>query len=163
MKWFRPLRLLAIGLSAAVVGVGLAYGGWVPDYVFGGEELRLEGEHLRQVLRGQNNTLHDTHQLTLAVIAGRVTLLQAAAGFRAAHAETCAPYRARLDVFPGRSDEERLCRRVLEAVAQELQDEPSRRTAVLERLETELQDHLTKEGAVHLPPVDFPDDLYRAR
>jgi hypothetical protein len=102
------------------------------------------------------------------VIAGRRSLLQAAALFRELDRLPPGPFDlARLDgadaaaPIPGRTDDERYCRHVLAWVRTILNDAPPGRTeATVAQLGAEFHDVLRREGTVRLPdpstlePVD---------
>jgi hypothetical protein len=84
------------------------------------------------------------------LVAGRLTLFEAAAGFRAVQ-QTKERYVKPVPLsFLGKTDEERLCRQVLACVEQRLRDEPDQ-AAVVARLQQELEEHLGRDGTVHLP------------
>jgi hypothetical protein len=93
------------------------------------------------------------------LVAGRLTLLQAAAGFRAVEQIKEMYVRPVPLDFPGKTEEERLCRQVLAYAEQRLRDEPGQ-AAVVERLRQELQERLDRDGAVRLPA---PPDLGHPR
>jgi hypothetical protein len=88
------------------------------------------------------------------VMRGELTLLEAAAEFRAAEAdlppEVVGPT---LQVFPGQSYEEQLCRKVIRHV-QAFHDRSQRRLLVAERFKAELEEHLHKHGTVRLGTGD---------
>jgi hypothetical protein len=91
--------------------------------------------------------------ITANVITGRLGLLEAAAAFRAADAGLPSRVRVRLEgAFPGASDDERECRRVIRFVETAADVEPSWRTVVVGRLEAELQACL-HSGTARLPAV----------
>jgi hypothetical protein len=84
------------------------------------------------------------------LLAGRLTLFEAAAGFRAVR-QVRARYQEPGPLpFPGRPEEEQLCRQVLGYAETRLHGEPAR-AAVVARLHQQLQQHLELYGAVQLP------------
>jgi hypothetical protein len=92
------------------------------------------------------------------VIAGRLSLVQAAALFGALNQlppESVKPSLSDLDPsrlrFLAHSDEDRLCQQVVRWVSWELAGEPDRREATVARLEAEFKAALRKEGTVRLP------------
>jgi hypothetical protein len=83
---------------------------------------------------------------------GRLTLREAAAGFRRLNELTPDFVPAYRKGFPGATADESLCRQVIYWVANVLErDEPERVRAVKSRLEAELESHLRRDGTVHLP------------
>jgi len=158
MKMFRCAAFVVIVLGATLAGVCLLEPGQGKG--FGrlwegpGALARIQREdeeldHLRVVLGHRTSILT---KITADVIDSRVGLLEAAAAFNAADAEV--PARARVpaqDGFPGASEGERECRRVIAFVEATLEDEPSRRATVVARLEAELQAQLQQDGTVRLP------------
>jgi hypothetical protein len=93
-------------------------------------------------------------RLTVEVVEGRLSLVEAATGFRDLD-EQPPPFdwRAFRDAFPGASDDERHCRQVLCYVGGELQGRPGADPALLGRLEAELQDLLARDD-FRLPRPD---------
>jgi hypothetical protein len=91
------------------------------------------------------------------VIAGRLTLLEAAARFQAITLSRPAHMPVSLAGYPGGSDEERFCRQVI-AYVESLLEDVSERRAVVVRLNCELRAHLAIFGTVVLPrcPVQEP-------
>ena len=91
-------------------------------------------------------------QIARAVIAGRLSLLQAAALFGSLNQVSPElvdlPWRA---CFPADTDEQRLCRQVLQYVRSELAEAPKRREAVMARLEADSKEELGKEGTNRRP------------
>jgi hypothetical protein len=96
-------------------------------------------------------------QVVQAVLAGRLTLLEAAALFRALdrgpptfHWDS---FRAR---WPGDSDDERHCHEVIDFMASAaIRDDPCKGKALRERLQAELAEHL-RCGSLCLPDLITP-------
>jgi hypothetical protein len=92
-------------------------------------------------------------QVAGEVIAGRLRLTEAAARFRALEAvrpnRYCDPH---LELIPGDSEGERLCRKVIGHVQGCLHwFDPAREQEVTAGLEAELRDELARDGTVRLP------------
>ncbi len=89
--------------------------------------------------------------LTEKVIAGQLSLVEAAAGFGNINdmpAEHAGDYRC---AFPGASDGEILCHQVIAWVSCELASRSRGHDTLVARLKTELADHLKQHGTVVLP------------
>jgi hypothetical protein len=84
---------------------------------------------------------------------GRLTLLEAAARFRALNATAGATARrAAQDIYPGASEGERICRQVIGHVRTHLEEQsPGRGETVTRALEEELRARLEADGTVRLP------------
>src|SRR5262249_10853620 len=88
--------------------------------------------------------------------AGKLTLLEAAAWFR--YFDTQAPAEC-LDavVYPGGSEGERQCRKVIDfaelAFAQDADRVAERTAALRARLTARLQEYLSRNGIIVLPPI----------
>jgi hypothetical protein len=87
------------------------------------------------------------------LIAGKITLAEAAALFRAINARRPKTFPLCPEPFPGRTDEERICRQVLAHVAAELSLSPGEADPRLDCLEYDLATLLAQDGTIHLPPV----------
>src|SRR5262249_33796987 len=86
------------------------------------------------------------------VIAGRLTLREAAARFRALAKENPDfQWETFRRTYPGASDEERHCRQVIDAAQKALGYEPDEAAEVVTRLEAELREHLERDGTIRLP------------
>jgi hypothetical protein len=155
--------------TAAVAKIGYYQGQWTPqpdpgeleanaDAIAQQEELRkqrLDAEHMEVFGRSQARA-----RVVSAVIEERITLLEAAAHFRALDASQQSKWiytYALRTQFQGRSDEERLCRRVIDAARWALIDKPDLAAAVVKRLQAELSEHLARHGRVQLPTVSHKD------
>jgi hypothetical protein len=99
--------------------------------------LEFEARLLRDSMRA-NRAIRDD------LVAGRLSLAEALAAFRAEDARRPAHLRMRPDSFPGATPEERYARMVLSQVRWHLQGRPCQ-SAVLDRLEAELQALLSRE------------------
>lgn len=109
--------------------------------------------------RGENMSHYSTivarrvfgkDEITKDLVAGHLTLLEATARFRKLEGETreyiCHPR----GIYRGDTDEERLCRQVINWAAQEASD--SVRDELVRKLEGELREHLRDHnGRVELP------------
>jgi hypothetical protein len=101
-------------------------------------------------------------QVARDLLAGRICLLEAAARFRQLNApppEADTSLFRGASVFPGRTEEERLCRQVIQWAATEFEDggRPTAASAACRRrLEGELQ-ALLERGPVLLPPPPGAD------
>jgi hypothetical protein len=92
------------------------------------------------------------------VVAGRFSLLQAAALFGAlnkvpaqsAKLSVLDTQASRLGIRP-RADEERLCRQVIDYVASELTGDPDRQAIAVAHLEAVFMDEMHRQGAIQLP------------
>jgi hypothetical protein len=91
-------------------------------------------------------------QIARAVIAGRLSLRQAAALFGTLNQVSPElvdlPWRV---CFPADTDEQRLCRQVFQYARSELAEAPKRREAVMARLEADSKEELCKEGTNRRP------------
>jgi len=105
-------------------------------------------------------------RLAREVIAGRLSLWQAAAQFGALNRQT--PQEAdlsRIDPYvqpprlPPGTEEERLCWQVISYVETEQENEPGRAGSVVARLEAELHEGLRKQGRIRLPAPPSPARL----
>jgi hypothetical protein len=86
------------------------------------------------------------------LLAGRLSLLQAAARFRDSLRQAADTLAGRRLAAPGPEQGERLCREVMAWVDVRLRDRaPQQAAAVALRLEAELQQHRAPDGTVRLP------------
>jgi hypothetical protein len=111
------------------------------------------GEDLDQ--QADVNNVRDLGQLAAVddLIAGRCTLLEAAARFRdLAEAASNFPWEEFRRHYPGANDEERHCQRVIEHLQARLEKQPDRCRALVRRLEAEL-DAYRACGPLRLPPA----------
>jgi hypothetical protein len=106
----------------------------------------------------------EKQRLAGEVLAGRLTLLEAAARFRDLDDQPrTAGGEALRSTYPGASDEECQCRAVLQYVRVVLPDWPGAHPAAVKRLEAELRD-LLEHGNLRLPgPDDVPPGVGNAR
>jgi hypothetical protein len=93
--------------------------------------------------------LDGKHKVASEVVAGRLTLPQAADRFRELRTELAATHEDGPSLS-GQDDEESLCRHVIDWVATSLREEPERAGKVVARLEDDLRQHLAARtrGAV---------------
>jgi hypothetical protein len=159
----KPLvrRIVGVGVLA-VLALGFFRGGCrsVPDEPAAlredsrpGPDVEEESRRMEHLDRLQQVIFWAIGQraaLVSDVAVGRLTLFEAAAGFRAVQ-RIKEKYVSPVSLlFPGKTEEERLCRQVIMHVEQRLLDEPNQAT-VVGRLERELQEHLEKYGTIELP------------
>jgi hypothetical protein len=113
----------------------------------GGPDSQAPDESCRDVLR----RVLEKEGLVGEVIEGRLSLTEAAAHFRDLD-EQPPPFGWRQfhELYPGASDDERHCRMVIAMVSAEVHARPGSDLAVVDRLETELQD-LVGRGDIRLP------------
>lgn len=92
-------------------------------------------------------------QVISDVFAGRRGLLEAAVAFRDLNEMPGAPATPYLELFPGTTEDERLCRQVISWVESDPQQgSPDRARALARQLEEELTARLQGPGGVRLPP-----------
>src|SRR5262249_45319578 len=109
-------------------------------------------DELERRRQAQQQRLTARHQVAADVIAGRLSLLEAAARFRDLNAQEPAIAAAFTRSHPDRSPEECLCRQVIGQVESDLAEQSPKRAAELRtRLEAELRGHLHRDGAIRLP------------
>jgi hypothetical protein len=159
--------LLHVGIAALVGALSLlAWVCWKDDLFPGGpgsdsEERRRD--HLEQKCRALSRRLKRKHRLAQAVLARQVTLLEAAAYFRALNHQRpdfhWDQFRA---VTPGDSDDERHCHEVIHWVHLAIADtDPCLAEAERANLSSELSDHL-RRGPLRLSEISelpaFLDD-----
>jgi hypothetical protein len=111
----------------------------------------LEADHVLL-----NRSMRATERIREDLVAGRLTLRQAAAALVALNAARPARLRIRTEYFPGDTEEERFARSTVERVGRSLAADPGG-AAVMARLEGELKEYLAeKEGRRPRPPApDF--------
>jgi hypothetical protein len=149
-----PRPLLLAGAACALGGCAAwLAAGWVAGQRDGGgparqwvEQVargeRLEGERFAVLSRNEAK-----QQVAGEVVAGRLSLAEAVARYRALNDES-PYYRAQAARFhPAMSQEERLCREVIGYAEAALRGQPGRAERVLSRLERDLRDHLAGQGA----------------
>src|SRR5262245_42139971 len=160
----RVLRLVACG--GAVVGLLFTVaclacnesGGPGTRWLGGANPFRrlLEEQRLTDELEGRRadglGRLAFLKETMNELIADRITLREAATRSRALARETPGFDGELLRLtYPGRTDDERHCRRVIAWVKVELQDQPGKAAALAARLEAELEGHLEQDAAIRLP------------
>jgi hypothetical protein len=90
-------------------------------------------------------------RVTQDLIAGRLTLLEATAEFRRLRRMTPDFLDRFHSLYPGATEEERVCRGLIAWVRAELIVQPDQAEARAARFEAELQDHLNRNGTLLLP------------
>src|SRR5262249_26386093 len=152
----RPfIRLLAGGGAAVLLLIAVAYlscngpdpgaadEGGEPSFWDEAQQEQRRGEELDARLADAVRRSEVTMATGAGVIAGRLTLREAAARYRAlARGNPDFPWETFRRTYAGASDEERFCRQVIDAVQMELKDQPDEAAEVVARLEAELQEHL---------------------
>jgi len=115
-----------------------------------------EGQQLDDQLK-RSIPRHEAKGMIVAeVIAGRCTLLEAAARFRDLNATWPKAGHWLEQRFPGVSYELALCRQIIDDVRDELRHRaPDRVESVVSRLQAELADHLHRHGNICLPTADW--------
>jgi hypothetical protein len=154
-KWLSSAGVLCVLVGGvALLGVLVLTAGedFNPLILFG---RMLESREQEQFLNAQGVLLKQRmdrkREVSMAVVEGRMSLLDAAALFR--DLDQTGPnigwehYRAS---FPGGTDEERHCREVIVWVERMVDPPPPERAAVVERLERELEE-LLRHGPLSLP------------
>jgi hypothetical protein len=152
-----PARLsvgLAVG-AALTVTLGLLYLSRVTEP--SAAQRLQDGLDLSRNLDGRMGLVRSIRvaksDLAAGVIAGRLTLLEAAAEFQALDMQNPDFHWRMFRALPGDSDGERYCRMVMRYAENLLLHQPSEAEAVLSRLEEELQTHLRQHGTVCLPSL----------
>jgi hypothetical protein len=150
-----PLRGVCYALLIGLLVAGAGYLCWnarepVQDaWPDAQEDLPDQEVRRREALDARRADLLRTwkvkDQICRELIARQLTLREAVAQFRkvdgkALHRETYARY-LRLS-FSGASEEERLCRKVIQHALELVSNRPGVQVALLKRLETELKEHL---------------------
>lgn len=102
--------------------------------------------------------LETKHELTLEVIKGQLSLLEAASRFRSLNEGLHTPASSRR--FPGATTEERQCQEVIYWVREVMACKPQEpNPELVKRLEAELRHELSQPGGLSLPavkPEGFP-------
>jgi hypothetical protein len=129
---------LAVWLGLESVGIG--------DSLRDLEQARQHGAQLEDFRRNTLSRLQARAVIVRAVVAGRMSLREAAARFRDIDATMPADFRdhGRSD-YSGATEEERLCRKVIHSVVAQ-QDDPCLAAALGARLDEELQQLLGSVG-----------------
>jgi hypothetical protein len=163
MRVFSRLVMI-LGVPAALaVGFSLMPSAWIGGRGWGGwnfSDLRrqlVEAYQRRAEMQYQieiaNRRTESRRRVLHEVLAGRETLLGAAASLRAIDTTPADFQLEHPKFFPGSSEDERLCREVIVRVTNEVKaKDPDHAASWRARLEAELQEHLrTHNGVVALP------------
>jgi hypothetical protein len=162
-----PARWLgcAILLVAVVAVAGSFREHWIVDWHLG------EGGPNENQMVGVEERRHDRleakrkevfrriaarERVLTAVIDDRLTLCEAAAHFRVLDAKVVRQEWFREFMrhsYPGRSDDERLCHRVIAYVQESLKDRPRKAALVTKRLQTQLRGQQEHHGSIRLPRI----------
>jgi hypothetical protein len=141
----RPLLLVGVAVLGAALAL-LVRASWKGGLLPGGpnasaEEARQAGPE--QKLQGMSRRSKRKWRVTREVLAGRLTLLEAAALFRALdHAPPAFPWDCFRATWPGNSDDERHCHELIFWVYLSLSDTDRCQAEVLrQRLDTQLSEH----------------------
>jgi hypothetical protein len=106
-------------------------------------EIQQRGEELRELLEDVRQRVAVKDQVVAELTAGRLTLPEALAGFRAADQTWPGP----CPLGYSRAEEESLSRNIIERACNQVSTEaPERRAAVIARLEAELQAQLSRQS-----------------
>ena len=106
-----------------VLAGALLYSTW-SDSIAAEQAEQHRADSLRQELLASNQRIMGRYQVCKNLREGRLTLLQAAATFRAIDAGATAQFPDLYPVYPGISEGERLCRKVIDCVDVLLPDYP---------------------------------------
>jgi hypothetical protein len=164
-------RRLGLGLLG-FVALGLVWAGCRPGS--GGQAARQEaaepGPDVTEEMPGPERpdraaqvllwAISQRLKTTADLAAGRLTLFEAAAHFRAVQ-QVKAKYLPPVALpASGKTEEERLCWQVIRYVEAAMEDDPAQ-ASVVSRLKNDLQEHLGRYGTVQLPasPRLPPPDL----
>jgi hypothetical protein len=154
------LCVLAVGLVWAGCRVGsdnrLLVERNGPESTFESELRRMEQLEKRRTIVHWGLTTRCT--IADRVSAGRLTLFEAAAAFRAIDKVKERAGRVWPGEFPGETEEERLCHRVIHFVFARLCGS-AKQDEVVDRLEGELKEHLRQHGTVQLPEFRPPEGI----
>ena len=143
-------RFLFLPAAALVVGAGTLW--WQRAHRSGVARsdslpaLVTRQERLQRQLEGIQKRMRAKQAVVLEVIAGHLTLRQAAARFQEVDADKPALELAYWRInYPGDTDEERYCCTVLRSVEMELSHNPQQAQALRQRLEVELPAALRRQ------------------
>ena len=115
------------------------------------EEIELS-QDLDEKLRGVVGRAAAREEIVARLLAGELTLFEAATRFRDLNAAAPEVTRNLQQRFPDLAPDHAVCRQVITFVEEELRRRaPERATAVVARLEDELAEHLRQHGRVCLP------------
>jgi len=150
MKKLFSLSLCAVTCVTLLAAFGGASTSWWDDSVewdLARLAHRLAEENRRgEVLASRTGVVRrcteGKREVTLEVIAGRLTLPEAAERFRELHETRDEGYEDSPPPGPDHRDEEAMCLNVIVWVAAELHENPPRARVVVSRLEDELRDRL---------------------
>lgn len=153
---FSGIVVVAVLLSLAIWLIEQVSEVWTLRDQYG-NPISLSREYQRshqmdQRLARALNRIDAKRNIVWDVLAGELTLLEAATGFARADA-TSLDNSDCLAAFAGASEEEKRCRCVIEWVVATAADERSAGEAarLRKQLEAELQEHLDRDGMVKLP------------
>jgi hypothetical protein len=133
----KALACLSVAVGVVAVAAVLGQGAELPGVILN-ESRRAEvlaAKEMAVAARAQARA-----QALDELIAGRLTLLQAADRFADLNATDPECQTAVLSTLEGYSEQERLCRQVILCVESTLQDQPARAATVLTRLQGELRE-----------------------
>jgi hypothetical protein len=155
LAWLALLVSLACGLAFALVG-GLSTWseGWGDGFLAEVLAEAERGSRLDDLSGAYARRIYAKHRLVDDVIAGRLSLLQAAAGFRELNEQPPVYDRERFRaLYPGADDDERHCREVLAWVIDQLRGcLDTDASDLASRLEAELQAVIDRAGSVPSSP-----------
>src|SRR5262249_23106359 len=163
----RPLVRLLVGGGAAILLLiavaylssngpdpGAADEGGEPSFWDEAQQEQIRREELDARLADAVRRAEVTVATVEGVIAGRLTLREAAARYRAlARGNPDFPWETFHRTYAGASEEERFCRQVIDAVQKELRDQPDEAARVVARLVAELEELLERDGIIRLPDL----------
>jgi hypothetical protein len=147
---YSSLCLSLLGLAGAVL-----YSTW-SDSIAAEHAEKHRADSLRQELLASNQRITGRYQVSKNLQEGRLTLLQAAAIFRAIDAGVPAQHRDLYPVYPGKSEGERLCRKVidcLDVLFSDFEECPGPLEALRARLTAELDALLESSDSIVLPEI----------
>jgi hypothetical protein len=150
--------LLFVGVAVLLGAMGLAGQARWRAGAAGEQDITgamRRSDALERQTRGVIRRMVRKERVVQAVLAGRLTLLEAAALFRALdHGPPAFSWTQFRTHLPGDTDEERHCHEVIESVHASLrQKDVPRSEVVRDRLRTELAGHVSR-GSLRLPDVE---------
>jgi hypothetical protein len=160
------LALTSLGLLAAYGGSVYGLAAQVAGLAEAEQCIEEEGQNERDLDRRSQAVLRRLaarERIAGRVADGTLTLHAAACRFRALNRQAPEYQTAFRYAFAGPSDDERLCRQVIEWTHGVARCKlPSRATEIVRHLESELAEEVKRDGRIHLPdsgacPNDRPD------